>query len=621
MSATGIPSSETAPSNAGEAQAFDIKGFVARLPGRPGVYRMLGPVGEVLYVGKAGDLKKRVSSYFQKASHSPRIAMMVSQVASIETTVTRSEAEALILENNLIKSLAPRYNILFRDDKSYPYLMISGAAFPRLGFYRGALDRENDYFGPFPNAWAVRESIQLLQRVFRLRTCEDTVFQNRSRPCLLHQIKRCSGPCVGLASADAYADDVANAKLFLEGKSDAVIASLGARMQEAADALEFEQAAAYRDQVQSLSRVTQRQYAESASDQDADVIAFASERESACVNLAMIRGGRHLGDRSLFPQNAQGDDAPEVLLAFVTQHYLDRPVPAVLVVGAEIDGDELGAVLSEHSGHRVHVVTRPLGERRAWMDMAVENARQALRQRLSEQSTQETRLIALRDGLGLPDSVQRVECFDISHTGGEATVASCVVYDKREMRRGEYRRFNIENITPGDDYAAMKQALERRYGKVASGEGVAPDLLLIDGGKGQIGIAAAVLAELGLIDVALIGVAKGPERKPGLEELWVTGREQPVMLAADNPGLHLIQSIRDEAHRFAITGHRARRGKKRITSSLEGIPGIGAKRRKQLLARFGGLRGVLGASVEDIAQVEGISRTLAEKIYKELHAA
>lgn len=621
MSATGIPSSETDPSNAGEAQAFDIKGFVARLPGRPGVYRMLGPVGEVLYVGKAGDLKKRVSSYFQKASHGPRIAMMVSQVASIETTVTRSEAEALILENNLIKSLAPRYNILFRDDKSYPYLMISGAAFPRLGFYRGALDRENDYFGPFPNAWAVRESIQLLQRVFRLRTCEDTVFQNRSRPCLLHQIKRCSGPCVGLASADAYAGDVANAKLFLEGKSDAVIASLGARMQEAADALEFEQAAAYRDQVQSLSRVTQRQYAESASDQDADVIAFASERESACVNLAMIRGGRHLGDRCLFPQNAQGDDAPEVLLAFVTQHYLDRPVPAVLVVGAEIDGDELGAVLSEHSGHRVHVVTRPLGERRAWMDMAVENARQALRQRLSEQSTQETRLIALRDGLGLPDSVQRVECFDISHTGGEATVASCVVYDKREMRRGEYRRFNIENITPGDDYAAMKQALERRYGKVASGEGVAPDLLLIDGGKGQIGIAAAVLAELGLIDVALIGVAKGPERKPGLEELWVTGREQPVMLAADNPGLHLIQSIRDEAHRFAITGHRARRGKKRITSSLEGIPGIGAKRRKQLLARFGGLRGVLGASVEDIAQVEGISRTLAEKIYKELHAA
>lgn len=621
MSATGIPSSETDPSNAGEAQAFDIKGFVARLPGRPGVYRMLGPVGEVLYVGKAGDLKKRVSSYFQKASHGPRIAMMVSQVASIETTVTRSEAEALILENNLIKSLAPRYNILFRDDKSYPYLMISGAAFPRLGFYRGALDRENDYFGPFPNAWAVRESIQLLQRVFRLRTCEDTVFQNRSRPCLLHQIKRCSGPCVGLASADAYAGDVANAKLFLEGKSDAVIASLGARMQEAADALEFEQAAAYRDQVQSLSRVTQRQYAESASDQDADVIAFASERESACVNLAMIRGGRHLGDRCLFPQNAQGDDAPEVLLAFVTQHYLDRPVPAVLVVGAEIDGDELGAVLSEHSGHRVHVVTRPLGERRAWMDMAVENARQALRQRLSEQSTQETRLIALRDGLGLPDSVQRVECFDISHTGGEATVASCVVYDKREMRRGEYRRFNIENITPGDDYAAMKQALERRYGKVASGEGVAPDLLLIDGGKGQIGIAAAVLAELGLIDVSLIGVAKGPERKPGLEELWVTGREQPVMLAADNPGLHLIQSIRDEAHRFAITGHRARRGKKRITSSLEGIPGIGAKRRKQLLARFGGLRGVLGASVEDIAQVEGISRTLAEKIYKELHAA
>ena len=604
-----------------EPRTFDIKGYLARLPGKPGVYRMLGAAGEVLYVGKARDLRKRVSSYFQKTAHGPRIAMMVSQVGSIETTVTRSEAEALILENNLIKSLSPRYNILFRDDKSYPFLMISGHAFPRLGFYRGLLDKENDYFGPFPNAWAVRESIQLLQRVFRLRTCEDTVFQNRSRPCLLHQIRRCSGPCVNLVSPEAYAEDVSNAKLFLEGKSDAVISGLGDKMQKAAEALNFEQAAIYRDQVQSLARMTQRQYAESANDQDADVIAFAAERGVSCVNLAMIRGGRHLGDRSLFPQNAQGEDAGEVLVAFVAQHYLERPVPGVIVVGAEIDGDDLAAVLTEHSGHRVHVVTRPAGERRAWLDMAVENARQALHQRLSEQSTQEARLVALREGLGLPDTVQRVECFDISHTGGEATVASCVVYDRKEMRRAEYRRYNIEGITPGDDYAAMKQALERRLGKVASGEGVAPDLLLIDGGKGQMGIAAAVLEELGLGDIALVGVAKGPERKAGLEELWVTGRELPVMLAPDNPGLHLIQTIRDEAHRFAITGHRAKRGKKRVTSSLEGIPGIGAKRRKQLLARFGGLRGVLGASVEDIAQVEGISRTLAEKIYKELHAA
>jgi excinuclease ABC subunit C len=598
---------------------FDPAAFIATLPNLPGVYRMLSPDGEVLYIGKARDLKKRVSSYFQKTAQSPRIALMLLQVADVEITVTRSEDEALIFENNLIKSLAPRYNILFRDDKSYPYLMIGGGGFPRLGFHRGAMDKANRYFGPFPHTGAVRESIQLLQRVFRLRTCEDSVFQNRSRPCLLYQIRRCSGPCVGHITAAAYAEDVKSAQMFLDGRSDDVLKRLEARMQAAADALRYEEAGIYRDQVQSLSRLSQRQYADTGAAIDTDIIAVAGEHGLVCVNLMMVRGGRQLGDRSFFPQNAQDRDAGEVLQAFLAQHYLDRPVPALLVVSEEIDVAETGQLLSEHAKRRVHVVTRPNGERRAWIEMALQNALQALKSRLSEQSTQEARLIALREGLGLPDTVQRIECFDVSHTMGEATVASCVVYDRRDMRRGEYRRYNIEGVTPGDDYAALAQALARRYGRIAGGEGVAPDLIFIDGGKGQVSAAKQALAETGLSDIALVGIAKGRERKPGLEELWAGNHA--VTLPADHPGLHLIQQIRDEAHRFAITGHRARRSKRRITSTLEGIAGIGAKRRRQLLARFGGLQGVMGASVEDLAQVEGISRKLAQKIYQELHAA
>jgi len=602
--------------------SFDPAALVAKLPSRPGVYRMLGSSGEVLYVGKAADLKKRVASYFQKSGNEPRIAHMIGQIAEIEITVTRSEAEALILENNLIKSMAPRYNILFRDDKSYPYLMLTGGRFPRLGFHRGAMDKANRYYGPFPHAGAVRESIQLLQRVFRLRTCEDSVFQNRSRPCLLHQIRRCTGPCVGLIDERAYADDVASASLFLEGRSDDVMKRLEAKMQEAADATRYEEAAVYRDQIQSLSRVSQRQYADTGAQLDTDIVAVVDEHGLVCVNLVMVRGGRQLGDRSFFPQNAQGRDRGEVLRAFVAQHYLERPIPPVLVLG---DGGEAGDVadlerlLSEHAKRSVHVVTRPIGERRAWLDAAHENARQALAQRLSEQATQEVRLAAMREALGLPDTVQRIECFDVSHTMGEAMVASCVVYDRKDMRRGEYRRYNIEDVTPGDDYAALAQALSRRYGRIAGGEGVAPDLIFIDGGKGQVGAARQALVETGLSDICLVGIAKGPERKPGLEELWVGDRM--VQLAPDHPGLHLVQQIRDEAHRFAITGHRARRGKKRMTSTLEGISGIGAKRRRQLLTRFGGLKGVMGASVEDLAQVDGISRKLAEKIYQELHAA
>ncbi|HZR68979.1 MAG TPA: excinuclease ABC subunit UvrC [Burkholderiales bacterium] len=618
MTPRGTSASGAVPDSAPRAP-FDSAAFVAKLPSRPGVYRMLGASGEVLYVGKAGDLKKRVSSYFQKSGHEPRIAHMIGQVAGVEITVTRSEAEALILENNLIKSMAPRYNILFRDDKSYPYLMLSGGRFPRLGFHRGAMDKANRYYGPFPHAGAVRESIQLLQRVFRLRTCEDSVFQNRSRPCLLHQIRRCTAPCVGLVEEHSYGEDVASASLFLEGRSDDVVKRLETRMQAAADAMRYEEAAAYRDQLQSLSRVSQRQYADTGAEVDTDIVAVVDEHGLVCVNLVMVRGGRQLGDRSFFPQNARGADRAEVLRAFVAQHYLERPIPPVLVLGEGADAEDLERLLCEHAKRHVRVVTRPIGERRAWLDAAHENARQALAQRLSEQATQEVRLAAMREALGLPDTVQRIECFDVSHTMGEATVASCVVYDRKDMRRGEYRRYNIEGVTPGDDYAALAQALSRRYGRIAGGEGVAPDLIFIDGGKGQVSAAKQALVETGLSDICLVGIAKGPERKPGLEELWVGDRS--VQLAPDHPGLHLVQQIRDEAHRFAITGHRARRGKKRMTSTLEGISGIGAKRRRQLLTRFGGLKGVLGASIEDLAQVEGISRKLAEKIYQELHAA
>jgi excinuclease ABC subunit C len=533
--------------------------------------------------------------------------------------VTRSEAEALILENNLIKSLSPRYNILFRDDKSYPYLMVSGGEFPRLGFHRGAMEKAHRYYGPFPHAGAVRESIQLLQRVFRLRTCEDSVFQNRSRPCLLYQIKRCTAPCVGLIAASAYAEDVRGAQLYLEGRSDAALKRLEERMQQSSDARRYEEAAIYRDQIQSLAKVSQRQYADTGADIDVDVIAVARAQGVACVNLTMVRGGRQLGDRSLFPQNAEERDEKEVLTAFLAQHYLERPVPALIVVGEEIGAADLEATLSEHAKREVRIVTRPTATRRAWLDMARQNALQALKSRLTEQSTQEARLAALREALGMPDTVQRIECFDISHTMGEATVAACVVYDRMDMRRGEYRRYNIEGLAPGDDYGALAQALARRYGRIAGGEGVAPDLIFIDGGKGQVRAAKDALAEVGLSDIALVGIAKGRERKPGLEELWIGGRA--LRLPPDHPGLHLIQRIRDEAHRFAITGHRARRSKRRTTSALEGIAGVGAKRRRQLLTRFGGLKGIMAASLEDLTQVEGISRKLAEKIYRELHAA
>jgi excinuclease ABC subunit C len=599
---------------------FDPAEFIAGLPHLPGVYRMLSAGGDVLYVGKARDLKKRVSSYFQKTQQSPRIQLMLNQVASIETTVTRSEAEALLLENNLIKGLAPKYNILFRDDKSYPYIVLTGHPFPRLALHRGTQKAGDQYFGPFPNAYAVRESLQLLQKVFRLRTCEDSVFNHRSRPCLLYQIRRCTGPCVGRISAQAYADDVRQAAQFLLGKEQQVLEHVERQMLAASEAMEYEWAAFYRDQLQALRAVQERQFVESGRKLDADVVAVVAERGLACVNLTMIRGGRHLGDKTFFPQNADGHDPAQIAEAFVDQHYADKPAPGLILLNVELDTEALGIVLGEQAGRRVHIASRPAsGERRVWVEMAAKNAALAIEHRLSQQATQEARLSALLETLGLPDGGKRIECFDISHTMGEATVASCVVYDNFAMQPSEYRRFNITGIQPGDDYGAMRDALTRRYRRLAAGEGKLPDILLIDGGKGQVSVAHEVVSELGLNDIELVGVAKGPERKPGMEELVFADERKPLQLRADHPGLHLIQQIRDEAHRFAITGHRARRGKARTQSALDEIAGIGPKRRQMLLTRFGGLKGVRDASVDELAKVEGISRALAEKIYAQLH--
>lgn len=600
---------------------FDAKGFCRNLPAQPGVYRMLNEKGEVIYVGKAIDLKKRVSSYFQKTGLAPRTQLMVSHITGIETTVTRSEAEALLLENNLIKSLKPRYNILFRDDKTYPYIILSGHEYPRLGFYRGLLEKTHQYFGPFPNAGIVRESIQLLQKVFRLRTCEDSVFANRTRPCLLYQIKRCSGPCVNQISQADYREDVQSAVLFLQGKQSEVIDSIALKMQQASDATEYEHAAVLRDQMQALRKIREKQFMDSGKAMDADIVACAGHEDGGdkvCVTLAMVRGGRHLGDKSFFPQNADGYNLSSVIEAFLAQHYLNRSVPSQIIVDREIHREVLEDLLSEQSGHKVTINQNPIGERRMWLKMATENARLALQQLMQRKASQEERLAALQQVLNM-SGLMRIECFDISHTMGEATVASCVVYDQFAMRNNEYRRFNIKGITPGDDYAAIRDALSRRYQKAVQGEERLPDLIMIDGGRGQVNAAKEALDELGLNDASLMGIAKGESRKPGLEQLIFPEQEKPLQLPNDHAALHLIQQIRDEAHRFAIQGHRSRRNKVRTTSTLEDISGIGAKRRQGLLGRFGGLKGVQNASIEELAQTEGISRKLAEKIYRELH--
>lgn len=681
---------------------------VASLPGLPGVYRFFDGDGVVLYVGKAVNLRKRVASYFRNQHAGTRIGHMVGRIDRMETTVVRSEAEALLLENNLIKTLGPKYNILFRDDKSYPYLRLSGppvgpaarrsrtvappgpaepadaashlpatpaqalgavapglrappgpsvaaADFPRVSYYRGVVEKRHRYFGPYPSAWAVKESILLIQKLFRLRTCEDTVFQNRSRPCLLYQIKRCSAPCVGFVQAPDYAQDVANAERFLQGDAADVLTQLEARMSAHAQRLEFEQAAELRDQVSALSSVLHQQSVDNVSDRDVDILAVKVQGGKACVNLAMVRGGRHLGDRPYFPvqlddgaamrsgdeQGAEAGepDAPtieaQVLEAFIAQHYIDVPVPSLLVTSEPVR-PALVRALSLRSGSKVGVVHQPREQRRIWLEMAQTNGALQLARLLSEEGSQRARTQALVEALGLPHEgldALRIECFDISHTAGESTQASCVVYQRHAMQPSRYRRYSIDGITPGDDYAAMRQVLTRRYGKLVEaaraaqdqGEALAednrlPDLVLVDGGVGQVAIAREVFEALGLDLSLIVGVEKGEGRRVGLEELVFADGRAKVWLGRDSAALMLVAQIRDEAHRFAITGMRARRDRVRVGGGqLQEIPGVGPKRRARLLQRFGGVRGVALASADDLATVEGVSRALAEEIYRALH--
>jgi excinuclease ABC subunit C len=600
--------------------SFDAKGFIKSLTTRPGVYRMLNGQGKVLYVGKARNLKKRLASYFRRSGLPVKTQALMAHVQNIEVAVTTSEGEALILENNLIKDFKPRYNILLRDDKSYPYIFLSAHEdFPRFGFHRGAKQEKGRYFGPYPSASAVRESLQLLQKLFPVRQCEDGFYRNRSRPCLQYQIKRCTAPCVGMVDKETYGQDVHHAVLFLEGKNNQVIDELAGCMEQAAAQLRFEEAARYRDQIATLRHVQEKQYV-SGERGDLDVIAAISRHGTGCVEVFYVRGGRVLGNKTFYPQHAQDAEGKDVLAAFLPQYYLGREVPNEILVNHPLEDLELlEHALAEQTGHNVHIIHKVRGERARWLALATANAEHAVARQATNKANILQRLGALQEVLGLADLPQRIECFDISHTMGEATVASCVVFETEGPLKSDYRRFNIEGITPGDDYAALHQALLRRYTRLQQGEGKLPDILFIDGGKGQIAAAAKALEEVQIVNVAIIGVAKGPARKAGTETLFLSGLKRPFILPADSPALLLIQQIRDEAHRFAITGHRLRRGKSRTNSPLERIPGLGPKRRRLLLSRLGGLQEVARAGVEELAKVRGISRALAQRIYDVFH--
>lgn len=605
------------------SESLDSSAFLASCSSRPGVYRMLDSEARLLYVGKAKNLKKRLSSYFRKTGLAPKTAALVARIAQVETTITANETEALLLEQTLIKEWRPPYNILLRDDKSYPYVLLSDGDFPRLGLHRGAKKQKGRYFGPYPSAGSIRESLGLLQKAFQVRQCEDSYFKNRTRPCLQYQIKRCKAPCVGLVETAEYAEDVRHSVMFLEGRSNALAEELSTGMEQAAARLDFERAAALRDQIALLRRVQDQQSMEGGSG-DVDVLAAVANPGGACVHLISVRGGRVLGSKNFFPQVGIEEGAGEVLVAFIAQYYLGNPerdLPGELIVNAQHeDFPTLIAAFGGACGRELQISQRVRGTRARWQQLAVTNAEQALGARLANRQHVAARLEALAEALGLDEPPQRMECFDISHSSGEATVASCVVFGPEGALKSDYRRYNIEGVTAGDDYAAMHQALTRRFGKIKAGESKLPDILLVDGGKGQLAMAREVMQELAVPDLILLGVAKGVTRKPGLETLYLNDAAHEFTLPADSPALHLIQQIRDEAHRFAITGHRARRGKARRTSSLEDVAGIGPKRRRELLKHFGGLQELSRASVEEIAKAPGISKKLAESIYATLHS-
>lgn len=600
---------------------FDAKTFLANLTHRPGVYRMLNAKHKVLYVGKARDLKKRVSSYFHRTQTSPKTAALMQLVSNVEITVTNTEAEALILEYNLIKQHKPRFNVTLRDDKSYPYIYVSTKhKYPRLQFHRGARKGKGRYFGPYPSSSAVRQTLNDLQKLFMVRQCQDSFFKNRSRPCLQYQIKRCTGPCVDLITPEEYAIDIDAAIDFLDGKNQSVVASFVTRMEAAAADQDYEQAARYRDQIARLKEVEAKQLVTRSASKDLDILGFASNYAIHVVTVLMIRSGAIVGSRDYYPRLAGETDQAKILNGFVAQYYLGRDVPAEIILETDIeDGELLQNELSERAGHKIAIKHRVRGDRQRWLEMANTNAEQGLNLKVASNATIKRQFAALGEVLGVEGDLERLECFDVSHTSGEATVASCVVFNSAGALKSDYRRFNLTPESAGDDYAAMGEALRRRYTRVKKGEVPMPDVLFVDGGKGQLAEAMKVLEDLELDWLRVVAVAKGRARRPGAEQLFMPGDKTAKMLPPDSPALLLIQQIRDEAHRFAITGHRQRRAKARKTSRLEEIPGLGPKRRRELLRQFGGLQGVIGAGVDDLVKVRGISRSLAESIYNDLH--